>query len=193
MCSWCWGFEKVKKKLYSRLPENIIKKRLLGGLAKDTDQPMPEDMKIYLQQTWRKIELTIPGRHFNFDFWSKCSPRRSTYPSNRAIIAAREQGTKYDEIMTERIQRAYYEEARNPSDRDLLIELSSEIGLDERQFSVDIASKRTESILLEEINLCRTLGASSFPSLIVVQENLITPITINYLDVEEMIESIVNS
>jgi len=108
MCSWCWGFEPVRKQLFQRLNPNIKVKRLLGGLAPDSHAPMPLEMQVFLQNTWRKIENHIPGTQFNFDFWTKCQPRRSTYPANRAVIAARLQGEQFDELMTTKIQQAYY-------------------------------------------------------------------------------------
>ena len=104
MCSWCWGFTEVAKHLFSVLPESITVQRLLGGLAADNDQPMPMVQQKSIQENWLRIENTIPGMTFNFDFWAVCQPRRSTYPACRAVIAARKQGDEYDEAMTFRIQ-----------------------------------------------------------------------------------------
>ena len=76
MCSWCWGFEPVRAQLFAALDGRIPIRRLVGGLAPDSDAPMPAEMRLGLQQTWRRIQHTIPGSEFNFDFWSECSPRR---------------------------------------------------------------------------------------------------------------------
>jgi len=42
---------------------------LLGGLAPDSDQPMAEEMREYIQNTWQKIQQRIPGTEFNLNFW----------------------------------------------------------------------------------------------------------------------------
>ena len=42
--------------------------------------------------------------------------------------------------MTLAIQKAYYMQARNPSDYETLIELAGEIGADKTKFSKDITS-----------------------------------------------------
>lgn len=139
---------------------------MLGGLAPDTDEPMPEEMRVWLQNTWRLIQDRVPGTRFNFEFWERCAPRRSTYPACRAVIAARAQGGDKDEAMTQAIQQAYYLQARNPSDRDTLIELAGEIGLDRQRFTFDLDSQETASTLQTEIELARHLGAQGFPSLI---------------------------
>ena len=114
MCSWCWGFEPTRKKFFAAVEDRLPIRRLVGGLAPDSDVPMAEEMRAMLQQTWQRIQQTIPGTEFNFHFWQVCTPRRSTYPANRAVLAARLQGEGYDPAMTHRIQQAYYLEARKP-------------------------------------------------------------------------------
>lgn len=190
MCSWCWGFEPARRVIFDAVAEKLQIRSLLGGLAPDTDQPMPEAMRAMLQQTWQRIEQTIPGTHFNFDFWEKCSPRRSTYPANRAVIAARIQGDEFDQKMTRRIQQAYYLEARNPSENATLIELATDIGLDTQQFSKQLGDVSTQQRLLEEIKLSRQMGMDSFPSLAVFKSGELHHLSLNYTDPQRMIMEI---
>ena len=91
MCSWCWGFRPVFESLLvhlsKNLPDQINVQYVMGGLAPDSDQPMPEETCLYIQKQWSAVETTL-GAKFNWDFWSECQPRRSTYPACRAVIAA---------------------------------------------------------------------------------------------------------
>ena len=190
MCSWCWGFEPTRAQLFATLAGHIKIERMVGGLAPDSDAPMPEGMRLGLQQTWRRIQQIIPGTEFNFDFWEKCAPRRSTYPANRAVIAARGQGEEYDSLMTARIQRAYYLEARNPSDNETLVELAANIGLDVERFSEDLVSEATQRNLLTEIQSVRAIGIDSFPSLAVQNAGKLTHIGLNYTDADAMLRQI---
>ena len=166
MCSWCWGFSRTLNTLLEHLPEEIEVHRLLGGLAVDTDLPMPAAMQEQIKSNWSRIESTISGVKFNFDFWVKNIPRRSTYPACRAVIAARQQGEEYDVQMTKAIQRAYYQEARNPSDNSTLIELAKELNLSTSDFERDLNSQKVQDTLVNEINLSRALFAESFPTLV---------------------------
>ena len=100
MCSWCWAFRPVLLELKAKLPDTIEFIRLLGGLAADSDDPMPEETRHYVMDNWKRIQQQLPDTEFNYDFWTTCTPRRSTYPACRAVIAARKQGKEYDEIMT---------------------------------------------------------------------------------------------
>jgi putative protein-disulfide isomerase len=187
MCSWCYGFSSALSKLTKQLPDSIIVIRLLGGLAPDTDEPMSDEMRNYVQTNWHKIEKKIPGVVFNYDFWSKCAPRRSTYLSCRAVIAAREQGEQYDELMTKAIQHAYYQQARNPSDSDTLIELAGELSLDVKKFSESLNSKKTRLILEQEIFQAAEMGVASYPNLRLQVGNSNWRVAIDYNDAGEML------
>jgi putative protein-disulfide isomerase len=74
MCSWCWGFRPALETLLAGLPPAIEVERLLGGLAPDSREPMPQSLREQLQQTWRRIQECIPGARFNFDFWTPGLP-----------------------------------------------------------------------------------------------------------------------
>jgi putative protein-disulfide isomerase len=190
MCSWCWGFADVYEQLLQKLPAEIVIRRLLGGLAPDSEVPMPESMQAMLQQTWRRIETMIPGKQFNFEFWSKCTPRRSTYPACRAVIAAREQGEQNDPIMTRAIQQAYYQQARNPSDHETLVKLAAEIGLDAKRFASQLLDEKTHQQLLDEIDSARSIGIDSFPSLMLEQNGRFTSILANYTNMDQILNQI---
>ena len=190
MCSWCWGFEPTRQKIFEAVAGRMQIRRMLGGLAPDSEVPMPAAMRSMLQQTWQRIEQMIPGTEFNFEFWQKCSPRRSTYPANRAVIAAREQGDEFDSRMTARIQRAYYLEAKNPSDESTLIELATDIGLDADLFATSLIAESTQHKLITEIQATREMGIDSFPSLAVQKADGLRHIGLNYTQPEVMIREI---
>lgn len=183
MCSWCFGFSKIYQQLTEQLPDNIELIRLLGGLAQDTDEIMPESTRQMVQQNWQRIEQFIPDVEFNYDFWTKCQPRRATYPACRAVIAAREQGDEFDVLMTQQIQQAYYRQARNPVDNRILIELAGEIGLDQGRFSEQLVADQTQQRLLDEIASARSIGISGFPSLVSQYDERFESVLINYTDV----------
>ena len=191
MCSWCWAFRLSLNTLIEELPKEINIIRLLGGLAADSDLPMPENTREYVLQNWRAIEKQVPETKFNYDFWEKCKPRRSTYPACRAVIAARKQKDVFDTAMTLAIQEAYYLEARNPSDYETLINLAEEIGADKNKFSKDVRSTETDKILEEEIQQSKSLDLKSLPSLLFIDGERKIRIEPDYLDAQVMLDQIV--
>ncbi|MCZ6802716.1 MAG: DsbA family protein [Proteobacteria bacterium] len=190
MCSWCWAFRPSLIVLLEELTKQINVVRLLGGLAPDSDVPMSGETRAYVQSNWQAVEQQVPETKFNYDFWVKCNPRRSTYPACRAVIAARQQGDEFDPAMTFVIQQAYYLQARNPSDTSNLIELAEGLGLDKNKFSVDIQSPDTDEILRQEIKQSRRLGLNSFPGLLLVNGDKQVRIEPDYINPEVMLNKV---
>jgi putative protein-disulfide isomerase len=180
MCSWCWGFSKTWSAIKSSLSDEIKIHYVMGGLAPDSNEPMTDEMREYIQMNWRKIEHSIPGTKFNYDFWSNCSPRRSTYPACRAVIAIRKQNPSLEEQMINLIQHAYYIDAKNPSDDSTLIGLASKLDIDIEQFKKTLSDNETQSLLLKDISIAKQLGAQGFPSLLYKDSKEIRPLQIDY-------------
>jgi putative protein-disulfide isomerase len=160
MCSWCWGFTGVRREVSAEFPD-LEWQLVMGGLAPDSDEPMDEETRAYVQDAWRAVAAKT-GAEFNHDFWTECAPRRSTYPSCRAVIVAGESG-KAEEMLAA-IQRAYYQEARNPSDTETLSALAEDIGLDRAAFEAGLSASKTQEKLDGDFALRSAIGAYSFPS-----------------------------
>ena len=190
MCSWCWGFRPNFENLCKQLPAGLSVDRLLGGLAPDNDQPMPAELQSKLQDTWRRIQTRIPDTRFNFDFWRDCHPRRSTWPACRAVIVARQSDPSLETPMIEAIQRAYYLEARNPSDTDTLATLADQLGLNAVDFAIRLDAAETHDILEQEITQARRMGADSFPSLRLQIDQSFWPVPVDYTEVRPMLDTI---
>jgi putative protein-disulfide isomerase len=191
MCSWCWGFAPTRQIVRDKLPSHFEWIPLLGGLAPDSDEPMTEETKGYVQKAWRTIQERIPGTEFNFDFWNKCAPRRSTYPACRAVIAARNTSADSELSYIRALQEAYYLRAMNPSDTATHIRLAGELGLDTQTFEQHLIDPKTHQTLLDEIAFARSIGGDSFPSLIVVDsQNQAHSLTIHYTDPQRILDDI---
>ncbi len=184
MCSWCWGFHPVLQKVKAALPEGVEMRYIMGGLARDTDEPMSDEVRAYVQNAWREVSART-GARFNDDFWTRCQPRRSTYPACRGVLCAArvEAGPAYFEA----VQRAYYLEARNPSEADTLSALAGEIGLDAARFAKDLVSPEIDARLHEDFAVRRRLRVRSFPSLILERDEIRTPIAVGYDDAEAVL------
>lgn len=163
MCSWCWGFRPVWDALQAALPVDVTVAWVAGGLAPDSDQPMPMEMRQAIQGHWQEIQRQL-GTPFNFDFWRLNAPRRSTYMACRAAIAAARQGAQTR--MIDAIQRAYYLRALNPSETSVLVQLAEELGLDTERFAQDLKSEETQQEFARQMTLARALPIDGFPSLV---------------------------
>ena len=165
MCSWCWGFRPVWDEFQATLPDEVVVVDLMGGLAPDTEQPMDPPTRDYVQSAWRSVAERT-GARFNFAFWDECSPRRTTYPACRAVVAAGLQRPTARKLMYEAVQSAYFLLAKNPSEESTLIALAGEIGLDADRFAADLGSIAVNHQLAAELRQVREFGATGFPTLI---------------------------
>jgi putative protein-disulfide isomerase len=106
------------------------------------------------------------------------------------VIAARQQGAAFELPMNTAIQRAYYTQARNPSDESTLVELAGEIGLDVDRFREALGSEPVQQALEAEIALAREMDVETFPALVFEGRKGLRPIPLAYTDVRPMLEAI---
>ena len=165
MCSWCYGFAPQWEQVRAALRPEVRVSWVQGGLAPDSDEPMPEELRAYVQGAWRAVRERT-GVEFNWAFWEECEPRRSTYPACRAVLAAEALRPGATPAMFDRIQRAYYAEARNPSDAQTLVGCAVDLGLEADAFAQALAAPATQATLERDFARRDALGASGFPSLI---------------------------
>ena len=190
MCSWCWAFQKVWPKVLSSIKDIAEVHYLVGGLAPDSNEPMPEEMKSTIAGYWKNIQEKVPSTEFNFDFWQKCKPRRSTYPACRAVIAAKQIDSAKEHLMINAIQHAYYLKAENPSDTDTLIDCAERIGLEKKDFENMFSSELVNSLFVQQMTHARSMQINGFPSLVRETTNEISPIYIDYNNADIMIKQI---
>ena len=152
---------------------------------------MPLETQKYVKENWIKIQKVVPSTEFNYDFWVLNEPRRSTYLSCRAVISAKKQHPNLEALMIEEIQSAYYLNAQNPSNEDTLIKIARDIGLNEKLFKEDLKSTYVNELLLDQIQITKTMLISGFPSLALVKNGNLERIKIDYLKSNYIINQII--
>jgi putative protein-disulfide isomerase len=80
------------------------------------------------------------------------------------------------------IQHAYYLQAKNPSDIDTLHKLAIEIGLDGHDFLQQINSQQLDKVLKKEITQMSMMPINGFPALVLVNNQTLINIPIDYKD-----------
>ncbi|UJF20025.1 DsbA family protein [Vibrio sp. SS-MA-C1-2] len=187
MCAWCWGFKPTWQKIKAQLPKQCDVIYVLGGLAPDSDQPMPIQQRQAIESYWYTITEKL-GTEFNHQFWQLNTPRRSTYPSCRAVLAARKQDRELQ--MYAAIQEAYYLQAKNPSDDEILIAAAASIALDIECFKLDYYSETLNQEFGDELKFARSIGGNSFPSLIVDFNGQFLSLPLDYINSKSTIDKI---
>jgi len=177
MCSWCWAFKPQLTEFLNRHPELDLQ-LLLGGLAPDSNAPMPAAQRAQIEQIWRQIAQRT-GAEFNHQFWRENTPRRSTYPACRAVITAQLMRGLGSEMLSA-IQLAYYTKALNPSDTEVLVALARELGIDTATFEQTLNSELVQQEFDEHLQSARKLGVSGFPALVLQHEGKYHALALGY-------------
>lgn len=190
MCSWCWAYKPVLEQIRQALKGQMVIVNVLGGLAPDTDEPMPQQQCEQIEGYWRRIEAEV-GSEFNYNFWHKADiiPRRATYPACRAVIAAAQQDA--EEAMIEAIQQAYYLRAMNPSEDDTLLQLADELELDFERFMADLNGDLVQNELLQQVAISRELPIQGFPSWVLEVDEHYYAIPVDYHSAQNTLARIV--
>lgn len=180
MCAWCWGFRAAFEGVEARLHEGVRVRLVMGGLAPDSAQPMDEGTRGYVQSAWHAV-ASRSGASFNHDFWELCAPRRSTWPACRAVLAAEALQPGAGRRMFAGIQRAYYTEARNPSDVQTLAAIALEVGVREQDFVARIDAPEARQALERDLELRDSFGISGYPSVALEQDGQLSVLTRGYI------------
>ena len=91
------------------------------------------------------------------------------------------------------IQQAYYLQAKNPSDPDVLAEAATQLGLDRQDFIEMMHAEQCHRQLHEEIAFCRKINMNSFPGLVLKQGKSYTLLNIDYTNSNTVINQVVSA
>lgn len=191
MCSWCYGFGPTWEALKTRLPKDLPVVSILGGLAADSAEPMPIEMVEHLKATWERI-AAICGVPFDLSYWNQTPPPpRTTFISCRAVIAA-ERIAGQGEAFGKRIQEAYYQEAQNVWDADVLTALAVQFGFREAAFVEALHAGETRQLHEEQMALAERLQVEGYPTLLFIADGEGYPIAIRHGDADAMATDILD-
>ncbi|MEM7308248.1 MAG: DsbA family protein [Planctomycetota bacterium] len=188
MCAWCWGFAPALAEVRGALGADVGFELVLGGLAPDDEQPMPEELRRYIQSAWDAVEART-GVRFNRDFWTACAPRRSTWPACRAVLAAERLAAGAGWPVFQALQRAYYLEARNPSERETLAAVFTETvrgGPGAEAFLETLDGPEVRAELDAHFRRRDALEAHAFPTLLVQHGEQVASLARGYASAAEL-------
>lgn len=186
MCSWCWAFSPTIQAVEQQFPDLSIQ-YVMGGLAADSESTMPLEQQKAIQSIWHQIEAKT-GTRFNYNFWTQCTPRRSTWRACRAIIVAEQLQPGSASTMARAIQHAYYLEAKNPADSSTLIALAESLGIDASLFSIQLDAENTHHQLKKHMRMTQQLDVSGFPALRAVKDQQALRVSDGYCSSGEVIK-----
>lgn len=125
-----WGVEPIMKRISEVYGDEVDISYELVPVRTFDD---PDEMR----SMWEE-DARLHGMPVNTSIWSD-NPPESTERANRAYATAQKQGTEVAREYLRRLRIAGLVEGQNIEDRDVLLELADEVGLDTNRFERDWA------------------------------------------------------
>lgn len=168
---WCWGCEPAVRRLQVRYPNAVDVRVVMGGLFEDFG-PIREQWGRMSGGRWQDSVLAflnaVAAHHRNpmdvTRMMASVDTLQSTWPSCISVKAAGRQGAARELPYLRRFREALYIEGRNPTEREVQIELASEIGLDPAAFGRALDDGSAEAAFQKDLELCRSRSITGFPT-----------------------------
>lgn len=180
MCSWCWGFDPVLEALLAHLSGRVTVELVLGGLRPGPAARPLDELRDVLRATWRRI-ATISGQPFDESGLERTDWLYDTDPPSRAVCAVRSIEPARALPAFGRLQRAFYAEARDVTDTEVLVDALADLVEPER---FRAAFERADAS--DDYRLARALGATGFPSLFGARDGGWTALVRGYVPWSEL-------
>ena len=167
LCSWCWGMSRAVEDAQHQLRDEVRFDVLLGGINTHGTQNIGEFGRRHLMKIWQEVHATT-GQPFGFRL-PDVLIYNSTMPcvaveAVRTLIGAPPFGYLH------RLQALFFVEGVNINDREVLIQVAGEFGVEAREFEPLLDSERTQALVQFQFETSRAFGTNALPSLLWEEE-----------------------
>lgn len=186
MCSWCYGFAPIKRKLEIQCKGRAATRLVVGGLHIDWTEPQDDTRKKFLREHW--IEIGERSRQpFKFDILERNDFVYNTEPSCRAAVTARQMsGDQVGLNFFTALQSAFYAENQDITLEKVLIDLAGAFGLDKDKFSNLFRSENMKQETVNDFEFSKRLGVTGFPTVVVKDSLGYRYLTVGYQAFEHL-------
>ena len=165
MCSWCYGFAPVLKRVLEEYKNKVDIKFVMGGLRPGTTSVMDEEAKAAMRQHWQDVEA-VTGQPFDYSFFDRDAFVYDTAPACRAVVTMRYLKPDDELAMAEELQQAFYAKNQDITAPAVLATIAAAVfGVEEEAFLEKYNSEEMEEKTKQDFLIARHLQATAFPSL----------------------------
>lgn len=170
MCSWCWGFAPVIDEVRQKLSDRYEIELVMGGLRTKGEMPWDEKAKRYLRYQWQQVAEKT-GQPFDKSLFEKAVFEYDTTPACKAVVTVRELlGRDAAFTYLHKLQHAFYAQGIDITKPRLLQGFYEQLFGNSGKFAFFFLSERAETLTEHDFAKARSMGATSFPSVVVVDD-----------------------
>lgn len=170
MCPWCWGFSPTLNEIMETYSDQFHFRYIAGGLrtgehVKDVDSDSLE----YIRDHW-ECAMYESNQEFDVDYVDSMTYRYDTEPSCRAVVSFRKIFPDGVFEFEKRLQRAFYTQRLNITERDSYIKIIEEMGLAPDEFGRLLESDESREELEKDFEIARSLERKILPTLFIQED-----------------------
>ncbi len=170
MCSWCWGFAPVVDAVREAFGERYTMSLVMGGLRGKGDLLWDHAAKAHLRQQWQNVAAKT-GQPFDETLLYKAHFEYDTTPACKAVVTVRELlGESAAFTYLHAIEHAFYAQGIDITNPRLLQGYYEQLFGNSGKFAFFFLSERAEVLTEHDFAKARSMGANSFPSVVLVDE-----------------------
>lgn len=186
MCSWCWGFNPTLQQVLQHAQDADIPVTIrVGGLRSGAQAILDDSKRATILGHWQRVAETT-GQPFDFSNALPSDFLYDTEPACRALVVARQLNASLLFGLLERMQSAFYQEALDITQPDILCDLAAQAGYSEVEFSAAFNGAEARTATQNDFAWVRSLSVGGFPTLLAQHQQELTVITNGYQPYERL-------
>lgn len=170
MCSWCYGFSPVIKKVTEAFDARVGLRLVMGGLRAGNTEAMREKDRAYIRDAWTRVG-EASGQPFDFSFFERENFTYDTEPACRAVVTMGHIAPDDALAFLGRVSTAFYANNRDTTDPDVLADIAAESGADRAAFLDLMASDDIRAATRRDFLFAQQSGVHGFPCLLIGNES----------------------
>ncbi len=190
MCGWCYGFSDVIIKIQEKYKEiydfNILPRGMWTG---DNVKTMDNSLGAYIKDHNSKIEQLTGkkfGEGFNKNILKNEGVVLDSFPGAKAVALI--QRLKKDAAFSflKNVQEAFFVKGKDTNNLETYIEIAERFDISKEEFEKEFLSETLTQETFKYFNMVASMGAVSFPTIIVVEGDKGRIISQGYNKFEEL-------
>jgi predicted DsbA family dithiol-disulfide isomerase len=176
VCPWCYvgkrRFEKALARFDNRDDLQVVHRsfQLNPAAPRDRTSSRREMLMQKYRLTPAQVEemdarMTQTAAAEGLDFHLEGTATGNTFDAHQLVHLAGNGGVP--DVLVERFYRAYFTEQRSLFDRDSLLELAADAGLDREEAAATLRTNRYADAVAADIETARRLGATGVPFFVI--------------------------
>lgn len=185
MCSWCWGFAPVIRRIVESYRGRLAVSLVAGGLRAGNTQPMTSGLRAEILHHWREVNR-MTGQPFRVEGALPEGFVYDTEPACRAAVTMPELDPQATFPYFQSLQSAFYERQQDITREEILVTLAAACGVDPDRFHERLGSDAMRAKTRRQFQMTRELGVRGFPTAVLADPRGYVLLTSGYRPFDEL-------